>query len=72
MLVQDGSAGAMSIAERIRSRVERDFASKNDMTVSIGVVSCPLDGRTAKTLVRQADRALYKAKREGKNRVCRP
>jgi diguanylate cyclase (GGDEF)-like protein len=72
LLVQDGLDGAMSIAERIRSRVEREFAPKHRMTVSIGVASCPRDGRTAKTLVRKADRALYKAKRNGKNRVCRP
>lgn len=41
------------------------------MSVSIGVAACPFDGRTYQELYRNADHAMYMAKREGKNRfVC--
>jgi len=41
-------------------------------TVSLGVVSYPTDGRTAETLMLSADRAMYMAKRGGKDRVASP
>jgi diguanylate cyclase (GGDEF)-like protein len=62
---------AMQIAERIRSRLQM-FASEaaegGMPTVSIGVASTrgELD---AEALVRHADRALYAAKRGGRNKV---
>jgi len=65
------SAGA--IAERIRQRVdayqrgEPDLASLR-VTASIGVAVSP-PGVTARDLIERADRALYHAKRAGKNRV---
>jgi len=39
------------------------------VTVSAGVATFPEDGRTAEDLFREADRALYAAKRAGKNRA---
>jgi diguanylate cyclase (GGDEF)-like protein len=39
------------------------------VTLSAGVATFPEDGRTAEELFRQADRALYAAKRAGKNRA---
>jgi diguanylate cyclase (GGDEF)-like protein len=39
------------------------------MTVSIGVASCPTNAQTIRALVIEADRALYHAKRAGKNQV---
>jgi GGDEF domain-containing protein len=38
-------------------------------SVSIGVASFPEDGRNPEMLVARADAALYRAKREGRNRV---
>jgi diguanylate cyclase (GGDEF)-like protein len=38
--------------------------------VSIGVASYPLHGETYKTLVESSDKALYRAKQEGRDRVC--
>jgi PleD family two-component response regulator len=40
-------------------------------TASLGVVSYPSDGRSADTLMLSADRAMYIAKRGGKDRVAR-
>jgi diguanylate cyclase (GGDEF)-like protein len=65
------SAGA--IAERIRHRVEAYHRSEPDLrdmrvTASIGVAVSP-PGATARELIERADRALYHAKRGGKNRV---
>ena len=39
------------------------------LTVSMGLAHFPEDGRDLETLVERADRRLYRAKRDGKNRV---
>ena len=39
------------------------------VTVSIGVAAAPLHGETAAELLLVADRALYRAKHAGRNRV---
>jgi diguanylate cyclase (GGDEF)-like protein len=64
---------AATIAERIRQRVEAYQRSEADLTAmhvtaSIGVAVSP-PGVTARDLIERADRALYHAKRAGKNRV---
>lgn len=61
-------------AEAIRAAVEtlriRHLGQELPaVTVSIGVASFPLHGRDGDTLLRRADEALYRAKREGRNRV---
>jgi diguanylate cyclase (GGDEF)-like protein len=38
-------------------------------TLSIGVSAFPEDGRTADLLLRRADEALYRAKKNGRDRV---
>ncbi len=62
---------AEEIAERIRERVESEPLQHGrihiPVTVSIGVVE--LDGEGLDTALRMADRALYTAKEEGRNRV---
>ena len=67
--------GAEAVAERVRARFARAcLASASGrpgtcLTVSIGVASFPGLGDGVEELVRNADAALYKAKRGGKNRV---
>lgn len=63
------------LAERIRQEVEQyTFGSENKgmkCTISIGVSSYPdAEIKTIEDLIRKADTALYKAKSEGRNRVC--
>ena len=41
------------------------------VTISIGVAMFPANGDTPEALLRAADQALYRAKREGRNRVLR-
>jgi len=41
------------------------------VTISIGMAELPSDAQTMEQLIRTADQALYAAKAEGKNRVCR-
>ena len=38
--------------------------------VSLGMASFPRDARTAESLMAEADAAMYKAKRAGRNQVC--
>jgi diguanylate cyclase (GGDEF)-like protein len=73
LLPQTGPSGALEVAERIRRAIED---ARIDIgghvartTVSIGVVTYPSDGGDLGTIMEKADRALYKAKQAGKNRV---
>lgn len=64
--------GAAKVAEKIRATVERyAFPQNLRVTVSVGLAGwdpkCPVD---KESLVKQADSALYRAKAEGRNRVC--
>jgi diguanylate cyclase (GGDEF)-like protein len=64
---------AMAAAERMRATIAAyrfEAAHGAHITCSIGVASYPVDGDTRDTLVAAADRALYTAKRLGRNRVC--
>ena len=70
---------ALVAAERIRSEIESQGftvirqgrpAEKHHITISIGVASFPDDSRDIIELVEMADSALYRAKREGRNRIC--
>jgi len=59
---------ALILAERIRKAVEISSSLKN-ITVSIGVSSFPEDGEKKEDVIAKADKALYEAKRIGKNRT---
>lgn len=62
--------GAAVIAERVRKTVaEIDVLDDQRVTVSLGVAMFPEDAPDASRLFRSADRALYRAKANGRNRV---
>jgi diguanylate cyclase (GGDEF)-like protein len=70
----DGSPGAaIDVAERIRSSIAGGiFGPANAsaaITVSVGVASFAIHATSVDGLVEAADRALYRAKDRGKNRV---
>jgi diguanylate cyclase (GGDEF)-like protein len=69
LMPETGKKGALTVAERIRKKVEQEL-SREQTTVSGGLVAFPGDGTDEKTLFTYADRALYRAKSEGKNRIC--
>lgn len=73
LLPNTPAAGAALLAERIRKAVA-DIAIEVDghhlsLKVSIGVATLGEHGKAWQDLVRQADAALYAAKRAGRNRV---
>ncbi len=67
---------AFNLAENIRKEIERYGHNQNSLkaravalTLSAGISSTPIDGRTATELINKSLEYKEKAKREGKNRV---
>ena len=57
-------------AERIGQRLVESVKKKLPVTISIGLASFPTHTQTKKDLIIKADRALYRAKRLGRDRIC--
>lgn len=73
LLPETGPEGALAVAERIRSGVERaGAAAELGVTVSIGVAAVTGGDATSDELVMLADRAAYRAKFSGRNSVAVP
>ncbi len=74
VLVNTGKDQAMQIAEKLRSifgeRMFRDGATEIRVTLSFGVSSLMVDSIGFEGLLSRADKALYRAKAQGRNRVC--
>lgn len=74
-IISPGSDAAQAavLAERIRERAaEAEFgspASSVHLTLSIGIATIPGDAREKRELIELADRALYAAKHQGRDRV---
>jgi diguanylate cyclase (GGDEF)-like protein len=69
--------GAFIVAEKLRSEVEKaaipnkHSALNSVVTISVGVATIqPFDTLTPKDLIIAADRALYDAKKNGRNQVA--
>jgi diguanylate cyclase (GGDEF)-like protein len=77
VLPQTDVGGAELLAERMRAAVEELAIDRLDgkgpltVTASFGVASLPQSARDKASLIAEADAALYRAKRAGKNRVGR-
>ena len=77
LLPETPAAQAFEVAERLRRAVaETSFEIRTvpeplRITISLGVAGFPGDGANPDELVHQADSAVYRAKRQGRNRTCR-
>ncbi len=75
ILPSTGKSGAITVAERIRSAVEKTYFKHEEIqpmgkvTVSVGLATIPQDATTGDELTQKADAALYYAKRHGRNNV---
>jgi diguanylate cyclase (GGDEF)-like protein len=69
LLPQTTADEAATIAERIRQRVEATEFPKRRVTVSIGIASLSRVISSVRDLIGAADKALYRAKRSGRNNV---
>jgi diguanylate cyclase (GGDEF)-like protein len=47
-----------------------EFQPAGNLTVSMGISGFPEDADSAEELIDRADRALYRAKLTGRNRIC--
>lgn len=80
VLPETGEEGAVALAERIRARVEEMSAGgvagapgngALGVTVSVGVATVPSPQvASPEDLIGLADQAMYRAKAQGRNRVC--
>lgn len=72
MLPKRSVQDAYNIAERLRKITEsKDSPCGRPITFSAGVASYPEFATNAKDLIDVADKALYKAKQTGRNRVVK-
>ena len=75
LLAHSPKKGAMIAAERIRERIaghafpNRESQPLGIVSLSGGVATYPDDGQSSADLIAAADAALYRAKREGRNKV---
>ncbi len=75
ILPQTSKEDAGIIANRLcrgiaeKETLQRKFSAYGTLAVSIGLATFPEDAKTPEELIRNADRALYRAKVQGKNQV---
>jgi len=75
IMPQTSKEEAFLVAERIRTEVKErilrtwDAYPREHLTVSVGIATFPFDGEDRKELLRNADKALYRAKMEGKDKI---
>ncbi len=70
IMPQTDADGAVTLAERYREAFEQWSWRHRCVTASIGVAAAYATECSAQELLNQADRALYRAKLAGRNRVC--
>jgi diguanylate cyclase (GGDEF)-like protein len=74
LLIDVSAADALHIAERLRFAFEMSDASAGEppygVTVSVGLAAATPEHRDLVSLLHSADRALYRAKKDGRNRVA--
>lgn len=69
ILANTSAEGAVAVAERIRQAVENENFEKRRTTVSLGIAELTAETPDINALISRADKALYEAKRTGRNRI---
>lgn len=75
LLPEIDKAHADQVAEKLRRTIElksfprEQYQPNKNLTISLGLASLPDDSTNSRELIEFADRALYRAKAEGRNRV---
>ena len=69
IMPETSAEAAMLVAGRFSEKVAVAQLSSGNISISGGVASFPSDGEEPGELFLQADRALYRAKSDGKNRI---
>ncbi len=70
ILPQTPLAGGKSASEHWRQSINQVMIGNHRLSASLGIASFPEHGTTAERLIKAADIALYRAKHEGRNRLC--
>lgn len=70
ILPQTDYQRAYRLGERLRKLVAQHFAHSSHVTISAGIATCPTHAKSTKALIRKADKALYHAKKMGKNQIA--
>src|SRR5262249_44594487 len=71
VLVETDIDGAFDIAQRVRHVIATHRIGEMAITISVGVTEVTRDDDSPDALLARADRALYQAKRAGRNTVRR-
>ncbi|HTP65716.1 MAG TPA: diguanylate cyclase [Geobacteraceae bacterium] len=75
VMPETGNELAVHVGEKLRRAFadypfpQEDTQPGGRLTISIGIATFPQDAASARELIEMADKALYRAKGEGKNRV---
>jgi diguanylate cyclase (GGDEF)-like protein len=74
LLVDTGERVGRSIAERIRASIEENAFEAGPegvlrITASLGIATYPAHGRTREAILDAADKAMYRSKSSGRNKV---
>ncbi|MBL7171131.1 MAG: GGDEF domain-containing protein, partial [Candidatus Omnitrophica bacterium] len=75
VLIETDKDNAKLFAERLREKIEKETfphqekQPEGNLTITIGVAGFPEDAAASDELIERADEALYRGKKEGRNRA---